>query len=611
MSLRSALRTEFFGGGGLSSLVPYVWDVAINGRTYMLDWKYAGTPQLARSSVKLRRPQQGSEVGEASLNPAEGERAKLESWHKGAGQEFVDRENSDPHRFRSSKGIDPWTKWKVQLLPDTTQKRASVNTNLKLVTAGSRLYLLDGQSTLFTTDLAAYTTVTGTPAVTGSSLASDGYYVWTAYGASGVYVTNTGGSAGTQLVSSALDSDAVLGYAKGRLMVANGDDLYNVTTLTGTAALPAALYTHPNPEFTWVGFAEGQAHIYAAGYVGDKSQVFKIGIKTDGSGLDVPIVAGVLPDGEIIRSISSYLTLLLIGTDSGVWVAEQDSEGNLALNKVVDTSSAVRCFEGQGTYVWFGWSAYDGTSTGLGRMDLTQDTAGRSVVTPAYASDLMVTSQAAVLDAVTFANARVFSVSGLGIYTESSDLVAEGTIDSGRITFGFPDDKVPSSLLLSFEPLDGTIEAFISREDSGFSSLSEANEADSTSFRFSVGETAGEFFELRLVLSRDAVTTVGPVVTRATLEANPAPGRGETFTVALLWRELLEVDGKDRLFDCAEEYAYFLDWETTGAPVTFQDCLGSHSVIVDDHDFIIEDFTSKRDGYQGTLLASLRRPRRT
>src|SRR5690349_515603 len=114
-AFRSPLRTPFrTGSGGSSTLVPKVWDASIGGRTFMFDWKFAGTPQFTRSSIQVLKPQQASgSVNEDALNPADGLRAKVESFHHGAGQTYLDRPGSDPYRFRSSKGVDVWTKGKL------------------------------------------------------------------------------------------------------------------------------------------------------------------------------------------------------------------------------------------------------------------------------------------------------------------------------------------------------------------------------------------------------------------------------------------------------------------------------------------------------------------
>lgn len=615
MGIRTAIRTPFYEGGGVSSKVPKVWDVAIGGRTYMLDAKYFGTQQFTRSSIPLLKPQQASgSVNEDALNPADGIRAKIESWHHGAGQVFLDRPESDSFRFRSSKGVDPWTKWRISLLPATAQRVTTSGSNLYLAPAGVRLYFSDGQTLKYLTDVtgSSPTTVTGTPAATVTSLASDGYTVWAAYTASGLHMTNTSTGAASQLVTTALTSTSVVGYVKGRLMVSKDNSLYNVTDLVGPSALPSVLYTHPNTNFTWVGFAEGQTCLYAAGYAGDKSLIYRTSIKADGTALDIPVVAGELPDGEIVRAISSYLGVVLIGTDKGWWTADQDTSGNLTLNKVQDLDAGVYCFEGQGDQIWYGWTNYDATSTGLGRADLTADTKGANVITPAYASDLMASANGTVQAVASFTGFRVFTVSGSGVWAETINKVSSGSIASGLITHGMPDNKVALSVTLRHDPLEGEVEVDVAVDSGTATSIGASIEQGTTGKTLNVSSAVGESFELTHVLTRSSTdTTAGPEVTRTTLESNPAPGRGEFFTVPLLFRDRLKLaNGNEESFDVASAYESLVGIETLGAATTYQDVYGSETVTLEEHDLIIEGFSKRRDGYVGTFLAKFRRPRR-
>ena len=195
MSLSVLLDAPFFTGQSRSEQVPGKFDVSLNGRNYMLDLQ-AGSDSFSRRSIPMLRNQAntGEQYGEASLNPEELWRRSQDSWDHGAGQVYLDREDSDRRRFRSSKGIDVWTRWEMSLLPDTDVARASANTNLHLQSAGDTLYLTDGTGLLRTTDLAAWTAVTGTPNA-ATSLTSNGYDVWTSHGASGVYATTRGAAA--------------------------------------------------------------------------------------------------------------------------------------------------------------------------------------------------------------------------------------------------------------------------------------------------------------------------------------------------------------------------------------------------------------------------------
>lgn len=597
------------GTSGTSLLVPGLYDVAINGRPYLIDWKYAASENFARESIRLLKPQQddSGEISQASLNPEEFARRGQESWHRGAGQTFADREDSDRARFRSSKGIDPWERWEISLLPTTTQGVASANTNLFLAVAGSRLYYTNAAVLAFVTatSFATPTTVTGTPAGTITSIASDGFNTWIACTANGLYTTTRSITTASQQVTTALTANSVVAYLKGRLMVSNNNSIYNVTA-AGPAALPTALFTQANTDFVWTGFAEGAGQIYAAGYSGDKSLVYKTAVLTDGTALAAPTVAGELPDGEIVRSIYGYLGFILLGTDQGVRFAVADTNGNLTVGALIDLNVSVRCFEGQDRFVWFGWTNYDGTSTGLGRLDLTELNGSA----PAYASDLMATGQGTVLSAVTFTDKRVFSVSGLGFYAQDTNLVASATLDGGLVTFGLPDVKIATGVNVRFEPLDGTVAVALAVDGGTFAGLGTASTADATVLTTSAGNKRGETFELRFTLTRDAVTTAGPVVTRSTLESNPAPGRGLFFILPLLLFDSIElVNGSKTMMNTADEEALLIAIETAGKAVALQTGAGTELVYLEDHRFVIEAYTKARDGWNGTFVARFKRPR--
>lgn len=138
-----------------SPLVPGRFAVAIEDHPYQID-----AANFRRATVPVLRQQadQSSEPGEASLNPAGLWRRSQESWHHGAGQDFLDgksEEAADPHRFRSSKGIDPWTRGQISLLHPTLKAWSSANSNLFLTvshitdTSTSVLHMSDGTEVYF------------------------------------------------------------------------------------------------------------------------------------------------------------------------------------------------------------------------------------------------------------------------------------------------------------------------------------------------------------------------------------------------------------------------------------------------------------------------------
>jgi hypothetical protein len=387
-------------------------------------------------------------------------------------------------------------------------------------------------------------------------------------------------------------------------MLANANSLYNIVA---GGALPAALLTHPNTGFVWVGFAEGPGQIYAAGYAGDKSLIYRTAIKADGTALDSPVIAGELPDGEIIRSIQGYLGYVVVGTDLGVRFATVDGQGNLQFGQLIP-AGVCRCFEPQDRFVWFGWKNFDNSSTGLGRLDLSLFTAPQ---TPAYASDLMVTGQGDVLSAATVfhgastLNRRVFTVSGLGVYSQSDNRVASGTVDSGYMTYGIPDIKVGMYADVRTDALpSGTLVELLLSIDGGlFVSLGTQTALSSVGATMPAGQSQGRRFELRIKLT--GVTTFSPTVVRSTLRSYPAPNRGHQWIIPLLLHENEEL-GALRSIVPRDELNFIDSLINDRRLVTYQDGNEAHTVFVEDYEFTPYNLTRDGTYWNGTCVVSIK-----
>lgn len=618
MSLTRSFTAPFYEGGGLSTEVPAIWDVALNGRNYMLDTRdlYTGDSRFARTSIQLLKPQadQSGNVSEASLNPAEFARRAVESWHHGAGQTHLDRNasdaQSDASRFRSSKGVDVWTKWQLSLLPDTRNIRASSSGNISALTVGGYLYISDGVDLYWTLDDQA-TSVgwnpasiqAGEPGVTVGTITSDGYTIYAGLGANGIHTTVRGATTSTHYCSLAAD---LLGYVKGRLLAAVSNVLYEIAD----PASPSALLTQANVDFTWTCFADGPGQIYAAGFSGDKSLIYRVAVLPDGTDLDIPIVAGALPDGELIRTMVGYLGYLIVGTDLGVRVLQLDANGNVAnMGRIIPTIQPVRCLEPQDHYVWYGLTDYDATSAGLGRIDL--GVFPTDPLTPAYASDLMAAAQGIVTSVTTFNGRRIFTVANVGVFAQIPNRVPSGMIDSGLITYGMGDPKVAMNLDVRFAMLSGLLASELSADGGDFTLLGTTADTPGTSLVSSAGQTRADTFEVRLVLIRDGVTlTSGPTVSRWTLEANPAPGRGEYVNFPLRLFETVTLANASKAdVDISAEIQALLSMETLGKPISLQTGEGTVTVFMDDHQILIDSYNNNRDGLNCVFIATLRRPR--
>lgn len=572
----------FYAGGGTSTLVPDRYHVAIAGRPYMLDT--ADGPGWFGEDIPVQRAQADTEAdpSEATLNTEGLWRRTRLSWHLGGGQEYADRPESNPFRYASSSGVDPWTRYQLTLLGGTTRSLTSANTGLYLAVAAGRLYVIDGQIVRYTTDLVTWTAITGNPAATALSLATDGSTVYVAYGASGVYTIAAGAAA---MTSYATGTAGAVGYAKGRLLVletsAASPRVYNVTA---SAAITTGnlLLTVPNGVFEpgqWV--AEGPSAIYVAGFVGDVSRVWRTAVKNDATALDAPVVAGTLPDGQRVRSVQDYLgTVLLVGTDDHVFLMDYDNAGNLVTRGNFATGTTVYGFEPQGVTEGLGHVWYTRADATLGRMDLATNTSPDPAgFVPANASDLVAALSGAVRSVVTFNGLRVFTVTGRGVYAETAAKVTSGVLDLGTIGFGIGDLKNVLFADIRHRPLTAgqSVLVEVAKDSGPWQTAGSSSEVGSVSATVALGQLLAESVRLRITLT-GAVT-----VTMVTVRAVPAPKVGEIVRLNLLmFRDLSDITGAEAPhMDIPAEREYLANLRSARTAVTVQVGAETFSGVVD------------------------------
>ena len=574
---------SYFTGTGSTQVVPYIYPVAINGRPYMIDTKSNGFGRQFDARVR-DSVDQSAEPGESAINPQGLWRRSQSSWHYGAGQTYSDTADAEAYRFRSSKGVNIWNRGEITLLPATSLAYSSSSSNLYMTTAGSRIYGSEGQLVRYTTDWSTFTTVTGTDASNIYGITSDGYNVFFSYANGDIDQTNAGTSAASNYITG-IEAGA-LGYVRGRLMVAGqGADkqkIWNITTTPGSSANnPSALFTHPNDDFNWVGFAGGQNNIYCAGYAGNKSLIYKTAIKADGTALDIPTVAGELPLGEIVQAIDAYLGFIVIGLQNGLRFCSSDSDGNLVIGPLIETGSAVTAFTSIGKFVYFAWANYDATSTGIGRMDISTQVSANQ---PVYASDLMATGQGAIVDIHEFAGSPVFTVSGLGAYRQhATDLVSSGYLQSGIYRWGVPDSKFIPKWDLRTEPLKGSVAVAVTADGGAIRDVGTQSVLNSLESTFNGYEDRVFEAEAKLTLTRSSTNAAeGPTVTRWMARAYAAPLRSQLFSVPLLLHHRMNVRGKEYFFDVDDELARLRDLVENPRVVSYQENFESFSVVVED-----------------------------
>jgi len=570
-----------------------LFEVALAGRGFFLD---TSDEKFRMESIEAMRAQtdDGEQAGEGSLSNVDLWRRSVQSWHLGAGQTRGDDDESSPYRFQSSKGVNVWDRWKLSMLNAVSLEVAGLATPTSLVTVGSRLVHQAGSTFQVTDDGVTWSSLTTVGTAPTTPAVSDG---------TDMYYTTAAGV--RKLTQFGIDSAAftladvdVIGFSKGRLWAGAGNTLSWMTTGSPTTAVTVSFGT-----FVWTAICDGSRATYAAGYSGDQSQIWRIPIKTDGTGLDAATVAWSAPDGEIVHSMTSYLGYILIGTNKGVRFAVADDDGDLTPGSFIPTPEPVYCFEPQDRFVWFGWSDYDATSTGLGRVDLSVFT---SALTPAYASDLMAPTQGVVKAIATFAGKRFFAIEGVGVYTEQDTLVAEGTIVTSEWTFGIDDDKIATLVGIKHEPLVGSVA--ISLVIDGFASGTLAESAKQGSsgpasilsvdpiraHRFSLG--------LRLLSTDDG----GPVVTGTKLMARPVPPHGARIVLPIMLSEQHDRENAHFPGFPVSDLSFLRGLWRTGAAVTLQWGGESYNVFPTNFEFVPYRQTLDRKGWTGTCVMELR-----
>ena len=592
----------FFSGTGATNLVPNVYPVALNGRPYVIDLK-ANAFQRQYDARVRDSVDQSAEPGEAAINSQGLWRRSQSSWHYGAGQKFSDSADAEAFRFNTSKGIDVWEKGEASLLKDVTQVLADSAATLRALTVGTRLYVGTGGDVKFTTDLSTFTNCTGEPAGNVGGMATDGFNIFVAFASHGIHNATTSSNAFSSYVTGT-DTFTNLSYVKGRLMASLNNAVYNFTSGGGPGS---ALFTHLNTGFRWVGFAGGQNHIYMGGFAGNQSLIYRTTIKADATTLDTPIVALELPAGETISGLGSYLGYILIGTTTGIRVASSDTDGNLVVGPLIETGNAVNSFNGYDRFVWFNWTNFDATSTGLGRLDLGVFISANQ---PAYASDLMVTAQGVVGSVNTFSGRPVFVVTGTGIYVEhATDKVSTGYFESGIYRWGVPDAKFIPKWDLRVRPLNGSVTLAVKSDGGAYHTFAAYTLPLGKEKTLSGLEDRVFEAEIKITIDRSATdNTASPELTRWMGRAYAAPLRSQIFSIPLLMHHKLNIRGREYYQEVETELKFLRDLVETARIVQYQENEDAFSVIVEDVRFDVTDDSSSNTAWdwEGTATVIMR-----
>jgi hypothetical protein len=605
-SFTDLLDAPYFTGFGLSVTpeVPSLFAVSIDGRPFIIDdTRY----QRQMLNIVRQGADTSAEPGEASLNNEGLWGRHGVNWIGGAGQrtyDHVDENISNRDRFFTSRGLDPWTPNQISLLNDTELKRASANTNLKMLATGGFVYLVDGTALVRTADMTpaspTFTTITGTPGSAISDITSDGtnIYIGTP---GGVYKAPISGTVAS-LFGDAVAVQAVQ-VVNGRLLV--GRD--NVLNEYDSAGVETAVYTHLSTGFRFNVIWAGPSRIYAAGFADIKCDILKISVDEADGSLNAPTYATFLPPGEVLQAALFYAGFMILATTFGVRLASIDgTDGSLTYGPAIDEAGTVRCLDALGLYVWFGWTNMSGSYTGVGRLGF--DSPFTATLTPPFASDLMAPTQGNTLAICAYLGRTYFAISGVGFYGETATLVANGVLDTGWITYGTPEYKTFLDVGLRHEALNGTISVVMIDDTGAETSVGLSSNPGSygTEVPLRVGDIRTERARLQLTFNKG--TVLGPVLNRWTIRAGPSPNRQEVILVPIILFSQVKVGEREQMIQDQDRMAHYLallDLARTGRVVVYQE--GNYSWLVKVEGLMIKSmkWDSNRSWFESNLDVTL------
>ena len=532
------------------------WDCAIGSIPFL--FAFSDQNPYIRETAEFRRQRIDTErnPGEQSLDSGMWIRSQS-SWHYGSGLSSAEPlEVSDAEaqfRYHDGGGINPWTAGQLTLLNDT-----ALVLNSSGVASGQQLLGVDTGVLHSASNKLYYITNAGVSASVnwgGSSeilsLTTNGQY-WVLSDVDGIYKGNLPNGAGSKIYNSKTSNDRTLvRWIKSRLMFAASNSIYEITNLSPTSAnLPAALYNHPSSDWIWTDFSEGPTAIYASGYDGDMSAIYKIGIDITSTTVTLaqPIVVAEMPRGESVTNMYSYVgTYLIIGTTKGVRVATMDTNGSLSMGPlIVESSDGCKDAVASESYVYVtvgskGNAGDRVNRPGLYRIDLGTNLNNNPLVF-ASAADLVVPNGfTGKCDQVTISGGKLWlGVNGAGVFKQQDTYVQSGWIETGRIRLGTVESKAWRDLrLLSTDDSTGKIAGYASSNDnvapSNWNQIIELTTGtnDSVGLLNSAFPTAVANLFAAFKLTR-ADNGASPVMIGYQVRAIPAPRRNQLVQVPIM-----------------------------------------------------------------------------
>jgi hypothetical protein len=604
------------------------YDVAIGGLPFFL-LNYDDSP-YRRVTAQYRKQQidQSREPGEQTLT---GWWLRSQSsFHLGAGIKFFEpiQEESLRFQYTESKGVDVWTRGQATLLNDTASFYAgAAPAQLIGVNDGTNdcIYVTDGTALKKITSAGASTTITqaGT-ASTIYSLTTDGSNYYFINGTK-VHKGSVGATpADSEIYNTPGVTRATIRFVKQRLLLAIGNVLYELNAnATGSAALPTALYTHPNANWVWSSIAEGPQAIYVSGYDpnGTSSSVFKINLDAavpNSLGfptLSVPTVIIDMPEGERINDFDVYLGVYaVLATSLGFRVGIADATGDVQYGPLLFKDAPCNAIAFRDNFAYL-TSKVDGEA-GLVRVDLSTIVIPNSLFFP-WAWDLIATGTTTTASQVAFFgnSDRAAFTNGNNTWAESTtSVVPTGYLRTGYIRYNTLELKIFKLMQARIDTANGGINIdSVDSEDNFYRIGTFAQQSVVPEININYPQASQEYLGFQFTLTRSTTdVSKGPLFTGYQIKSLPAIPRQR-----LIQYPLSCYDHESDHFGVEAGYegsAYYRmnqleSIENVGDTIRVEDFRTGESYIglIEELDFRNATPSDKRfSGFGGTLLVTIR-----
>jgi hypothetical protein len=544
----------------------------------------------------------------------------------GAGLLYQDPSNDNQYatRFADSVGVNPWTNGALTLLRRTSVRVTDGTADKHFVVGwndGTDRYWSAVGAVLKSDTGSAITTITWGGANTIRSLTSDGTRYFAADNVN-IYV-GTGNGAGAALAATGT-TNTVVRWVKGRLMLGQDNLVYEVSN----AGAKTLKFTHLNSAFVWTDFAEGTNAIYASGYAGSQSNIYKFTLSTAG---DVPVLStgGVitaqLPLGERVLSMTSYLgTFVGIGTNRGFRVGQIDTNGDIVYGPLLITNAnGVKAVGAYDRFFFVAATNAIAGNSGLYRVDLGQPVSATEMspgVRFAYATDLQALATGEVSGVTNFGNSdqMVFAVVGQGSYLEhATEKESTGYLTTGRVRYNTLEPKIYKFISVK-TPVSqfGSVSVSVIDPGGAETSIITVSQGSSQAIDnviLTAPPTAVEWIALKMTLTRSTTDlTKGGELNGWQLKAMPGAVRQRIFKIPLACFDFeKDISGQKVGYEgrTRERLTAFEQIAQKGDAVSFQDLASdtSYLVVVDNYEFNQQaNPGTNRTTYGGYLWVELR-----